>query len=383
MNRRQAGTSVLLTVFAAGIVAAVLWFDSVYLGLSPLHENTYPNSTPVYLARTFAFAAAAAIAFFALLRLPDRGRLPADSEPTQWARLTIVLGAVVTLATVALFLLSPQGYHLLSLEDNVVEMLSALLALEASLVLITVAVIVLRRHGRAELLRAALLACLGLACLIVGVEEVSWGQRYLDLETPDAILELSERNEINFHNMNTAFFEFAYYFGLFLFFVAAPIVHARTNLFARLGPTGDFVPTWTSALVVAPAFGYNYVFWNLAFTQIAFWFTAFFLAWHIRNLIREQAWATTVAAGASALAFLAAQYVFYFQGEMFLAIRLWDATEYKELILPYALLVYSIVLAHRFRGSGGLASVFERTSSAEGPAEPVRAEVDPALPHAA
>ena len=344
----------LMVAAAALLVAVVLRYDMLVLGLTPLQENTYPNGTWPYLARSAAFALAALLAFFAIIRLPGRSRLPADSEPVHWARALIWISVVSTVASVALFVVNPFGYHILSLEDHVVEMLSALFALEAALVLAATAVYVLRAQRRRGIAAFICLMALASACFLVGVEEVSWGQRVLDLDTPDAIRALSERNELNFHNMQTAFFEFAYYFGLFLFFIVAPVVHSRTNVFQRLAPVGQFVPTWTSALVAAPAFGYNYVFWNLAFTQVSFWFTFAFLVWHLKNLLRERAVATTVAAGAVLATFLGSQFIFLFHGEMFLAIRLWDATEYKEAILPFALLVYAIVLAHRLRGSGGM-----------------------------
>lgn len=41
----------------------------------------------------------------------------------------------------------------------------------------------------------------GLACLLIGFEEISWGQRLFGVETPDTIARYNTKDEINLHNM--------------------------------------------------------------------------------------------------------------------------------------------------------------------------------------
>ena len=55
--------------------------------------------------------------------------------------------------------------------------------------------------------RISLIALWGLAIFnfFLGLEEISWGQRIFDIDTPVIISQINHQKEINFHNMNTTF----------------------------------------------------------------------------------------------------------------------------------------------------------------------------------
>ena len=353
MNSSSRAFAVGLGVVAFGMFLAVLWFDATVLDLGILEEDTEPEWTAPYLLRAAVLATAAILGFLALVRQPALPRYGTDSEPTWWARVLVWTATTIAAGFVLVFLADAELFYELSLEDRSVETFSAILAIGASLFSFSLAYYLARSDWRSHRWTVAGAVVLSIVCLLIGVEEISWGQRILDLDTPEGILQLSERDEINVHNMATAFFEISYYFGLFLFFIAAPLLHERTRLFDRAS-LALFVPTWTSALVVAPAFGFNYVFWNLAFTQVAFWFTLCFLVWHLMRLSRLPNSGACFATAGTLAVFLFAQIAFLVHGDNF--VRPWDATEYKELILPLGLVVYALVLNLRLRGLGGLVS---------------------------
>jgi len=66
--------------------------------------------------------------------------------------------------------------------------------------------------------------------------------------------------------------------------------------------------------------------------------------------LRARRQAAALAAGGSLLGFLSAQVAFFARGDSF--VRLWDATEYKELMLPLALVVYALIVNVRVRTEG-------------------------------
>jgi len=120
--------------------------------------------------------------------------------------LLTVLIAVIVAAMYLIFFLDRETVRWLTREDNVVESVGALLFLLAS---IGFGVAYLRpsrvRRAWSDSTGAArrsvfhLLLCL--LFLLAFLEEISWGQRILKVETPDAIREVNRQGEINLHNL--------------------------------------------------------------------------------------------------------------------------------------------------------------------------------------
>ena len=90
----------------------------------------------------------------------------------------------------------PALYAALTLEDSLVEWLSAVWLLLAALALLAAA----RRERSARLRRAWLLG--GAAMLFGAGEELSWGQRIFGFATPEFLLGLNQQNELTLHNLN-------------------------------------------------------------------------------------------------------------------------------------------------------------------------------------
>jgi hypothetical protein len=58
---------------------------------------------------------------------------------------------------------------------------------------------------------------LALACFYVGMEEISWGQRIFDLETPDSLKTLNYQEELNSHNLVDPSYHPTIYFIISIF----------------------------------------------------------------------------------------------------------------------------------------------------------------------
>lgn len=98
----------------------------------------------------------------------------------------------------ALKLLRPAAYHDLIQEDAALENIQAVLYLVASGVAFATFAR-LRRSGRVLLWLPQLLLALGL--LFVCLEEISWGQRIFDLQTPPLLDAYNAQHEITVHNL--------------------------------------------------------------------------------------------------------------------------------------------------------------------------------------
>ena len=65
-------------------------------------------------------------------------------------------------------------------------------------------------------------------------EEISWGQRMLGLETPDALKGLNVQNEINLHNMFGYFFDHLFILMFFLWGCVVPFLNHMSGFFRQV-----------------------------------------------------------------------------------------------------------------------------------------------------
>ena len=101
--------------------------------------------------------------------------------------------AALTALVVVLHLWAPSVLAGSTVEDGVVEYLTAALFLAATVAFSAAALV-----GAARMPWALPLAA---ACFLVAGEEVSWGQRLLGVGTPDALAEVNVQGETNLHNI--------------------------------------------------------------------------------------------------------------------------------------------------------------------------------------
>jgi hypothetical protein len=122
-----------------------------------------------------------------LNRRPSEHSSPAPAVP-RWFHLVAGLFVVATLLYSAFL---PRRFPLLIAEDGILEWLTVTLFVAAGALALRRAIVERRPFD----------ALIGLFCLVVAGEEMSWGQRLLGLTPPEYFLANNWQQEINLHNM--------------------------------------------------------------------------------------------------------------------------------------------------------------------------------------
>ena len=186
----------------------------------------------------------------------------------------LAIGAVPVLA--ALFFLDRQAFRVVLNEDGVVEWAQVLLWAASGAVGAWIAAERFRSGYRGQ---AILWIGFGLAALVLAGEELSWGQRLLDLETPKVLEEINRQDEINLHNIGRTLTVFN--IALFIasaYAIAAEWIQRRWNIVGRFAD-GDrlYVPPFFLAGLFAIMVGYRFVRWvilnqeSYALTSLSEW----------------------------------------------------------------------------------------------------------------
>lgn len=328
-------------VFVAGfaIVVGVVGLDAAVFDRG-LAEEGPPLWSGAYLARTVVLALGSAALVFGARDLATRHLAPAelgDNSIASW--LVAAAGSVVALVSIVLVVADPGLLSRLVREDHIVEWASAGLAFAAA-----AAFAVAARRLRLDAVAAAL-AALTLAggCLLLGLEEISWFQRVLDIESPDFMLNRNGQQETNLHNLATSFTGNLYYVAACLYLVLIPVALGDRLLPPRLAWVQVVLPSRLVFFGSATAAGYVYAMWNIAWIQASFWITLAALAVVARDR-RDR----NLALGLALVTALTAT-MFLLAGDSM--IRDWDDTEIRELVIPFGLLLGGLEAASRASSS--------------------------------
>lgn len=129
----------------------------------------------------------------------------AHSSTSTWSRHAGALNLFLTSGFLAsaffLFLLDPALYKTLTSEDNVIEFLTAFGFVWIGILCLQLRPLLQKHLNYQPLGWLLIIAALG-SFLIAG-EEISWGQRLLDIATPEAIATVNRQGEINLHNLES------------------------------------------------------------------------------------------------------------------------------------------------------------------------------------
>ena len=260
---------------------------------------------------------------------------PEISAGTRLEKASILGVLTISSVFVAIFIFKPATFSTLSLEDNLIEWASAILLFGSS---ITVALSFLQSRNIARTPRGTQLsaALLSLLFFVMAMEEVSWLQRVLGIETPKEF-HANIQLEINLHNFYTNPIENIYYFGAFLFLVMLPFFRFLFPAISNNNYLRIFVARPFIAVIGSTACAYNFDMWNIIFTQIAFFCSllvliTFFLLGPNRNDKKVILLAILIA--------VFSQIQFLENGELF--VRSWEITEYREFFIPLTLFIYSL-----------------------------------------
>lgn len=330
-------------MLAAALAGAALAYDVAHNATVPMLADRPPLASPGFVLRDMCLAVSASAVVAGMARWRPRraaalahigrvGDLVSRPLPMWVASVATAVAAGVLGVLVA----SRHGFSVLAMEDGVVEDLTAVLLLAPVPVLAVRAVVSARRRAVPA---ATLLAATALGLLVLGMEEISWGQRILDFGTPTALAASNTQGEANLHNIATDKLEILFYAGTALGGAGLALVRQRLGTVARRAP-GALLPSVPVLLLLAPAAALNYDIWNVLPVQLGFWLTCAALARMASPdpmglpHRRDRRLAATVLAVCVALqlALLATG------GEM---LRVWDATEYRELFTAAALAAYA------------------------------------------
>jgi len=145
---------------------------------------------------------------------------------------------------------NPEFYKLLLKEDGIVENLTALVLILSGILGIIITTIFFKKRN---IKFGILYLLLAVGFLVLGFEEISWGQRIFNLETPELFSSNLQR-QIGFHNMNPIythlhdFLMMVGFFGAFSWLIFKKLEN-RYNSFVRI-----FVPPWYLMFFFFPIF---------------------------------------------------------------------------------------------------------------------------------
>jgi hypothetical protein len=314
---------VLLLLVAGEIGFAA--YEAAWLHL-PLVREEPPHFAAYQLFQT-VFAVAISAALVSALVAARAHAAPFDAAASRRRDLAVGLVSVAAaMAATILFLVDPRGFHDFAQEDRPLEWASALLLLLAAGVIAVHA-----SSGRRDRFSLAIAALLCVGLFVLGMEEISWGQRLFGFATPERLAEVNWQSEFNFHNVQTDLSETVYYFGAGIFLVLLPLLRDVLRGSWLALPPFAFLPQRSVALVSAPILIFNYGHWDLLPVQLSIVLGFFVLLACARgaamrgNRGEAAVWATTAAI------VLAGQLLFLGLGARMTEVP--DATEYKEFFI--------------------------------------------------
>lgn len=330
-------TGVTAPVLTALVGIAVVVAADRFLGRRGFLAERPPDWSALSSGRAVLLAAVSALLVLAADRLV-RSWPPSDSRD-DWNRslaaATIGLGCAVVAAV--LVVVDPGSLTVLTEEDGVVEWASAVMAFAAAVLfgLAVAAAVGPARDERPPVGRRTLVVLLALCgfCFLVGMEEVSWFQRVLDLESPGVI---SDRNqpELNLHNGATDLSENLYYGIGFVILVLVPGVLAGRRLPPGLADVELVIPSPAVMYGAIASTAIVYEMWEVVPIQIMFFAGLFTVAMYARR----RAGPESVLARATVVVLVAVALIFIGFGNRMT--RSWDDTEVRELLLPLGFMIY-------------------------------------------
>lgn len=257
---------------------------------------------------------------------------------TAWEAVAIAGMVAAALALAVLMAAEPGTFNTILREDQFGEWVSAALLFAGA----TAAAIALARKN-ASLLERLLLLALALVALLIGLEEVSWFQRWLGYATPQWVLDRNWQGEFNFHNMWTSLSELVYYVGTALVFVGGRVLLALPERPAFVAHFRRYAPAAPALVAGCLSCAFNWDLWQVVLIEASFALAVgvllieAILAWRIGRT------GTAALFGFALAATIAVQAMFLLWG--YRMPRYWASTEARELFIAAAIAFYALQFA--------------------------------------
>ncbi|HZL12482.1 MAG TPA: hypothetical protein VFC65_21045 [Prolixibacteraceae bacterium] len=325
-------SATFILVGIAGLII-VLALDKYYWQIGILTEG-WPIFSQEYIIRSLVVI----ISLSALIYnapWPKQKIILAEKNGWTFERWSVITILIVSLVFLVIFLVTPSAFSAGSQEDSIIEW-GSFIFLILSCILFILSFVKGQNNRQVKPLTMLIFLLFAFTFFLIGMEEVSWLQRVIGIETPE-ILKNNMQSEMNLHNFATSKVEDAYYFSAFLVLVLLPYIRIIFPNLLKYDSTEVFVPRPFIALAGAFACAYNFDMWNIIFTQTTFWGTVVILISFSIFTARKN---DKIIIGSVLLVILLTQACFLANGNNFQ--RIWEVTEYKELLIPMAYFIYAI-----------------------------------------
>lgn len=250
-------------------------------------------------------------------------------------RIGLSIGIILTIFFSYLLVFNNDVFDALAKEDSIVEYSSALLAFLSSGILLFSYFKFFRKAKSKNVLLEIVVLVIAFGLFLIAMEEISWFQRIIDFKTPEAFMS-NKQKEFNLHNFQTNYVEGAYYLGAFIFFLFIPYINVNT-LFFKSKNLEILLPSKAVIIIGALSCAFTYDMWNIAFMQIAF-YGSIIILWQLsKNEIQKR---ERLFLRFTIIFIIVIQLIFASFGENY--IRSWSITEYREFIIPFGFLIYSL-----------------------------------------
>ncbi len=318
-----------------------------FLGKNVL-TNYEPNFSPPNLIRSFIIIVGTLL-LIAYVRQHRASQAAPQRFNSQWLfNLAQWLGWIMAVICLVLFLVSPTWFAKATAEDYIVENLSALGLFVSCGLMVVVFVLqfLSRKQIKYKFIKLGVAAIMALVLFVSGMEEVSWFQRAIHYETP-SFLASNSQHEANLHNLASNTSEEIYYFGSFVLLILIPFIADQSDLLTNIPGIKLFAPNVTVLFSCALLSAYNYNLWNRSTIQFAFFATLWILAFYSFKALREKpsfsVWRYFPILLLGLL--VVTQAIFILRGQRF--IQSWNVTEYREMIMPYGYVVWTLDVMRR------------------------------------
>lgn len=245
------------------------------------------------------------------------------------------------LLLVVILLISPSAVEAFGAEDRQVEVLSAVASILAAIIWAAWGVKQIKSGQKFNILAAFLIA---FVFLMIGLEEISYGQRIFDIQSNEFFLTHNLQGETNLHNLNTWLSEKVFYTVGLLFLIIIPYFSKNIKKYihgTRLQIFDKFIPSsWMWLAFVAIAGLTAPLYWGVLILVI---FAFAFLVKQVADNVTQNKWQKAVPYLCLVGLMIITRIIFeyYPYGDWSIIVS-WRWSEYFEFYIQLGLLVYTI-----------------------------------------